>query len=195
MGYVRCAACMWPIEVHFWNDPQGGYCKNCAQLVYSYVFPAINREGKTEIAEAVKEENEASCFYHLESRAILPCDECGRFLCQLCDCPVDDRHLCPTCLNSATRNKKIATFDNRRTNYDSIALAIALLPFFLFWPMTLISGPAVIYYSIKHWKSPRGIIKRSKARFVLAILVGLAQTIAWCALFLLLLFARKAGQT
>lgn len=193
MGHVRCAACQWPIEVHFWNDPQGGYCKNCAQLVYSYVFPAINRSQNTEVAESVKEENEASCFYHSESRAVIPCEECGRFLCRICDCPVDARHLCPNCLNTAAKHKKIATFDNRRTNYDFIALATAVLPVIVFWPVTLISGPAVIYYSIKHWKSPRGILRRNRVRFVLAILIGLIETLLWGGLFLSLFLARKVG--
>ena len=193
MGHVRCAACRWPIEVHAWNNHQGAHCKNCAQLVYSYVFPAINRANNTGVAEAIKEDNEASCFYHPESRAVLPCDECGRFLCQVCECAVEDRHLCPSCLNTAAKHKTIATFDNCRINYDSIALAAALLPISVFWPVTLISGPGVIYYSIKHWKSPRGIMRRSKVRFVLAMLVGLIQTVGWGALFLSLLFARKVS--
>ena len=191
MGQVRCAACQWPIEVYAWNDPQGVHCKHCAQLVYSYVFPAIHRAQVAELPEAVQEENEASCFYHPQSRAALHCDECGRFLCPVCDCPVEGRHLCPYCLNSAAKSKKFATFENQRTNYDSIALTAAIAPIFLFWPVTLISGPGTIYYSIKHWKSPRGILGRSKWRFVLAMLVGLAQTVGWVVLLFALLFARK----
>ena len=85
MGHVRCAACQWPIEVSVWNNPQGEHCKHCAQQLRAYVFPSITREHSgEEAAEAVKEDNEASCFYHPESRATIHCDECGRFLCPIC---------------------------------------------------------------------------------------------------------------
>jgi uncharacterized paraquat-inducible protein A len=191
MGHVRCAACQWPIEVSSWNKTQGAHCEHCAQLVRAYVFPSITRASAEETPEALRDENEASCFYHPESRAAIPCDECGRFLCPVCDCQVEERHLCPGCLHTAARTKKIASFDNQRTNYDYVALLIALLPI-LFWPVTLISGPAAIYYSLRHWNSEQSVVGRSKIRFVLAILFGLGQVLSWIALFFTIWFAPRA---
>ena len=194
MGQVRCAACQWPVEVTAWNNPQGEHCKSCGQLTYVSVFPAINRVHLVVAPEAIQEQSEASCFYHPQSRAVLPCDECGRFLCHICDCAMEGRHLCPGCLNSAATTMKLLVFDNRRTMHDSIALSLATLPFFLY-PATIftfITAPLAVYYSCKHWRSPLGILPRGKTRFVLAILFGAIQSVGWGVLAWMLFFLRRA---
>ena len=181
MGQVRCAACQWLLEISAWNDPQGTYCRGCGQISRVTVFPAINRVNQAPELEAVQEDNEASCFYHPNTRAVLPCDECGRFLCHTCDCPLDGRHLCPNCLHVGASTKKILEFDNHRVMHDSIALSIATVPFFV-WPftvLTFITAPVAVYYGLRHWKSPLGILPRSKVRFVLAILFGVVLSLAW----------------
>jgi hypothetical protein len=194
MGQVRCAACQWPVEVAAWNDPQGMHCKSCGQMTYASVFPAINRVHPSVDPETIQEQSEASCFYHPQSRAVIPCDECGRFLCQICDCPMEGRNLCPNCLNTAATTRQLQAFDNRRTMHDSIALSLATFPFFLY-PATIftfITAPLAVYYSIKHWKSPLGILPRTKVRFALAIVFGLVQSLTWGAFIWMLLFLRRA---
>ena len=190
MGQVRCAACRWPLEIADWNQPAGTPCRRCNCLVYSAVYPAIDKSHESSTPEALREESEASCFFHQQSRAVLACDECGRFLCQLCEFQVHGRHLCPPCLTSGVSQKKIETLETRRTKHDSIALALAIIPIFI-WPFTFFTGPGAIYYSVKHWDSPASLLPRSKLRFVAAILIGLIQCIGWVFLIGTIFFARR----
>src|SRR6185312_11526726 len=118
------------------------------------VFPALFRKidaGKS--GETIMVEGESSCFYHPQKKAVLPCDGCGRFLCALCDCPLDGRHLCPTCLEAGRTKGKIKSLDNERTLYDSIALALTLYPLIIFY-FTLITAPLALFVAVRYWNAP-----------------------------------------
>jgi hypothetical protein len=154
-------------------------CPSCGTDLDLTVFPALHRpvergaEGETLMVEG-----ESSCFYHPAKKAVIPCGACGRFLCALCDVELDGSHLCPTCLESGKRKGRLAQLENRRTNYDSLALTIALVPLIM-WPITLITAPCAIYYAIRYWNAPRSIVPRGRLRYVLAILFAALQIIGW----------------
>jgi hypothetical protein len=137
-------------------------------------FPAIVRVPAGAAPEALAAETEASCFYHSQNRAASPCDECGRFLCRLCELDVDGRRICPGCFTAGVRGRKIQEADTKRTMYDSVALALATLPVFLFWPV-FGTAPASLFLVIRHWNSPRSIVPRTRIRFYLAALFALAE--------------------
>jgi hypothetical protein len=44
---------------------------------------------------------------------------------------------------------------------------------------TIVTAPIAIYLSIRHWNSPMGIIRRTKVRFILAIVISGLQIFAW----------------
>jgi hypothetical protein len=69
--------------------------------------------------------------------------------------------------------------------YDTVALLLATLPAMLLWP-TILTAPASIYVAIRYWRAPSSIVRRSKIRFVLAILLGLFQICFWIAVAILL---------
>lgn len=140
------------------------------------VFPAIAQITEGVAPESVVASAEASCFYHPANRAVVPCDECGRFLCHLCDLPVESRHLCPTCFHSGVSQRRIQGFETQRTMHDSIALALASFPPLLFWPV-VISAPLTLFWVVRHWKSPRSIIPRTRIRFYLAAVFALTQIV------------------
>src|SRR5271166_5060845 len=94
---ISCGDCSWPVPVESWNRGEGIRCPGCGLRVQVVVFPATKRTQAGALPETLGGEAEASCFYHPESRAAVPCDECGRFLCRLCDLEVEGRHLCPSC--------------------------------------------------------------------------------------------------
>jgi hypothetical protein len=73
-------------------------------------------------------EGEASCFYHPQKKAAVPCEACGRFLCALCDCELHGKHFCPACLETGKQKGKIQKLESQRTLYDNIALALAVYP-------------------------------------------------------------------
>jgi hypothetical protein len=112
---------------------------------------------------------------------VLPCDACGRFLCALCDCEHQGRHFCPACLETGRTKGKVKSLENTRIRYDNIALALTLYPLLIFY-FTIITAPIALFVAIRYWKSPRGLVQPSSARFVLAIVFATLQLAGWTAL-------------
>ena len=147
------------------------------------VFPALFRPaGAVTSGERLTDQGEASCFYHPSKKAATLCGACGRFLCTLCDTELAGRRLCPTCIEQGRVKEEIEQLVSHRTLYDSLALSLSILPM-LFFPLTVITAPIAIFVALKYWKKPGSILPRTRFRFVLAILIALAQLGGWTALF------------
>ncbi len=171
---IVCAACSMPVPREFWNREEGVRCRGCGQNVRVTVFPAIDLHPIGAAPEALQVETESSCFYHPQSRAARVCDECGRFLCALCDLEVEGRHICPRCFESGVSTHKIQTVEQRRIMYDNVALALSTLPFLLIWP-ALIAAPWALVLVVTRWNAPSSVVPRTKIRFLLAALFALAE--------------------
>ena len=65
-----------------------------------------------------------------------------------------------------------------RTLFDSIALVVPLASL-IFWPLTIITGPGTVVFSAMTWKRPLSLVRKRRWRFVLAMLIGLAETAGW----------------
>jgi hypothetical protein len=63
--------------------------------------------------------------------------------------------------------------------YDSIALSAPLLSLLVFWPVTIVMGPATLVFAAMKWQRPLSLVRRSRWRFVVAILLSFAETGAW----------------
>ncbi len=176
---VSCPKCQTRLLDGVFNTPTLQPCPNCATPILVEVFPAFFRPpAPLQTGEALMGEGEASCFYHPQKKAAVPCEGCGRFLCALCDVELNGQHLCPACLESGKKKGKIKNLQNERTLHDSIALTAAILPV-LFWPLTFVTAPATIFWSIRHWNTPTSLIPRTKIRFVLAIIIAGLQITGW----------------
>jgi uncharacterized paraquat-inducible protein A len=165
---IACAACSLPVPSELWNQEQGARCPRCGVPLRVAVFPAIANDTLGASPTALEGETEASCFYHPQSRAVVPCQQCGRFLCALCDFEVDGRHVCPRCF------EKTETVEPRRVMHDSMALALSTLPALLFWP-ALIGAPWALFLVVRRWNTPLSIVPRTKIRFILAALFSLSE--------------------
>jgi len=151
--------------------------------------PAIGRSG-----EALVSEGESSCFYHPEKRAAAACENCGRFLCALCDVDLNGQHLCPACLQTGKRKGKLKQLENRQTRHDSMALTLAIAPMLIMW-LTIATAPATIYIVIRYWNARSSILKRSRWRMVVAFIIAVLQIAAW--IFFIYFFYRgiaKGGE-
>jgi hypothetical protein len=189
---IQCPACRAWLTGNIFNQPELAPCPACGVPLQTEVFPALFRKTSAgQSGEAVMVEGESSCFYHPQKKAVLPCDGCGRFLCALCDCPHDGKHFCPTCLEAGRTKRKIKSLENEVTRYDNIALALAIYPLLIFY-FTLITAPMTLYVVIRYWRAPQGMIRRSKARFIIAGLVALLEITGWVALFVLLASHRRS---
>jgi hypothetical protein len=58
--------------------------------------------------------------------------------------------------------------------HDSIALGLATLPVLLFWPV-LITAPMALFWTIRHWNSPRSLVPRTRVRFYFAAFLALGE--------------------
>jgi hypothetical protein len=174
MEAISCGECSWIVPDEFWTHSGSVRCPTCKKDVQITLFPAIGRAHTGALPELLAEETEASCFYHPESRAAVPCDECGRFLCRLCDLELDGRHLCPACFQAGISSRKLANLEQRRTMYDTVALALATFPVLLLWP-ALVGAPAALYVIVRRWRAPGSIVPRTRIRFYLAAVFALAE--------------------
>lgn len=174
----------------FINTPALRPCPNCHEKVTAEVFPAILRSLQPGASpERVVLEDQASCFFHPQKKASIACEDCGRFLCALCDLDFNNRHVCPTCFETARNKVEANPLQNHRIVYDNVALGVSILPI-LAWPFTVLTAPAALVLSIYYWNKPGSILPRTKIRFILAIIFALAQMIGW-GVFLFFMFNGK----
>src|SRR5579859_3521295 len=182
---LQCPACSAPMPGALFNQPELKPCPQCGRLCQIEVFPALfqpvvhGRDG-----EPLLIEGEASCFYHVQKKAIVPCEACGRFLCALCDCELHGKHFCPACLETGKQKGRIEKLENQRTLYDSIALALAVYPVALIFGIyfTCITAPMSLYMAIRHWNAPSSIVRQSKIRHILAISLSALELAGWAVL-------------
>ena len=180
---VQCPKCQaWLLDGVF-NQPELSPCPACGTPLQIEVFPALFRiQSVGRSGEAILVEGESSCFYHPQKKAVIPCQGCGRFLCALCDCELNGQHFCPNCLETGKTKGKIKNLENQRTLYDSIALSLAVYPLLIFY-FTLITAPAALFVALRYWNAPRSIVRRTKVRYVTAIILASLQIAGWGLLF------------
>ena len=75
---ITCTKCYQPLPSELFNTPDMTNCPNCGVVLKVDVFPAFfktiasGRPGETLVLD-----NESSCFYHPQKKAVVPCDMCG----------------------------------------------------------------------------------------------------------------------
>ncbi len=184
---IHCPKCQAELLPQAFNQGTFEPCASCNALLQIEIFPALFRRPEAGRAgEGILTEGEASCFYHPQKKAIQPCEGCGRFLCALCDCEHQGQHLCPSCLETGRTKGKIKSLESKRTRYDRLAFALALLPCLLFY-FTIITAPITIYVVLRHWKAPLGLTQRSRSKLVLAAVIASLQIAGWATLLIALL--------
>ncbi len=163
---IVCAACSMPVPRDFWNRDEGVRCRGCGHNVRVTVFPAIDLHPIGAAPEALQVETEVELLLspakprrpRLRRMRPLP------LLCALCDLDVDGRHICPRCFETGVSTHKIQTVEQRRTMYDTVALALSTLPFLLIWP-ALIAAPWALVMVFTRWNAPSSLDPRTKIRF------------------------------
>lgn len=116
--------------------------------------------------------DQASCFYHPNKTASIPCDNCGRFLCALCDVDFGGKHLCPACIEGGGEMGPTSALDADRVLYDYLALLLAIVP-------TILTQVAAIFLAIKYWSSPISIPARGRLRWRWMVVLAIAILELW----------------
>lgn len=152
-------------------------CTSCGASNQVHLFPAASRALPPVQSEAALD-GEATCFDHAGKRAVASCRHCGRFVCALCSVEFGEVVWCPSCVAGRAGNAHSANLETSRVLYDSIAALIPWLSLIL-WPVTVITGPGTVVFSLLKWNRPLSLVRRSRWRFLVAILGGLAETALW----------------
>ena len=183
---IECASCNFSLQENFLNNKEFMACPSCKVPLIIKTFPALSKPLLPgQAADVILADNEASCFYHPEKQAVIHCENCGRFLCALCDVEFNKKHLCPSCLESGSKKGKIKALQKGRILYDEIALSVAVIPILMFY-FTIITAPIAIFISIWFWRKPSSIIPRTKIRFIIAIIISFLQLTGWFMIFFLI---------
>jgi hypothetical protein len=169
---IRCPACRRPLT----EDPATlnslDRCPACNAPLTIATFPGFRRvpvAGRP--AERITGEGEAACFFHASRKAAVPCDDCGRFLCALCDIPVDGRHLCPTCIDTAHKTGTVRGLERSRTRWDAMVWYANLGLF------TVVGIPFVTLFNILvtifRWSAADSRVANVRRRMILGTLVSI----------------------
>jgi hypothetical protein len=182
--HLNCPRCSGQIPV----TPSGGErtltCPACRAEVEAIIFPAFQSGPDSAPRIQVAHGPEAACYFHSRFRANTPCDDCGRFLCELCAISVGARRLCAECVAKLRKEKGEVGLVHHAALFDNTALFLLIAPvasiFFSF--ITLISAPAALILSFYYWSRQWTLLGRSRIRFAIAILSSIFVLLLWAVL-------------
>ena len=176
---VPCARCDSPLPLWELATADVAACTSCGSRNTVRVFPALFAPPGAPALPEVALEGEAACFDHPARRAVAACQQCGRFVCLLCSVEFAGQVWCPSCVAAGIGQSKVIVLEPSRILYDSIALTVPLASLVAMWPFTVITAPATLVFSVMKWNRPLSLVRKSRWRFVVAMLVSLAMTAAW----------------
>lgn len=160
-------------------------CPKCGVAIRAEVFNAFFRKSHPDTAPPdIAPQGQIECFYHPGKAAVVPCADCGRLLCPVCRVEMDGKSICMSCLQAGRDKQKIIALQNERVLYDGLAFTLAFWPIFIVFP-TLVTAPAAIYFSIKHWRQPPGVLPKGWFKNIAALLLSLTQVAVWIAVLVI----------
>jgi hypothetical protein len=167
---TACPRCLTPLEIPLRNSMRTNACPICEARVITHVFPALLRPATvTPRRDTAALTDESTCFNHASKRAVAVCEDCGRFVCSLCDVPAPKtaRHQCVSCFEQSMRREVGPDLSADRTRMDDVALSVSVLGTLVFY-FSPITVPVVCWLIIRHWRQPQSMAPRSRWRFVVA---------------------------
>jgi len=182
---LTCTNCKQALFEELARSEPPQHCPHCNHQLRLALFPAWFRAGSgastTGTSRAVVSD-EAGCFFHERKLAVTTCDECGRFICSLCDLEIAGQHLCPRCLESGSRRGSIVDLERQRIRYDQLAVSLAAFSLLFFFLSPILAG-AGIFIVLWKWKSPPSRLINSRAVAVTALVLLVLEFVGGLALW------------
>jgi hypothetical protein len=190
---LLCPNCSEPLAISLFVPGQSGQCPACHAQVEAYIFPEFHRDPAPRPGFHLAEENEAVCFFHLRYRAKTPCDNCGRFLCDICAINVGSRQLCAECLSQLRKQKNETGLVLYAPLFDNTALFLVTAPLLtgIFSFLTFFSAPVSLFLSFYYWPRQWTLLPRSRLRFAIAIFLSVLLISSWAFAVYYIATARK----
>lgn len=175
---LACPKCAATLEGPLPGSLTAMVCGGCDSALEIFSFPALSSSPPPPSAPEPRiDAAEGGCFFHPESKAQLPCDLCGRFLCSLCDLEIQGRHLCPSCLESGRQRQQLEILVQKRFVPDRAALVFALVPI-LFYPVVVITVPVGLYFAIRAFGPAQSLVPEGRrTRVTVALVLFVLQTL------------------
>lgn len=184
-----CLSCDEPLPLgrHYQGQLLKCRCTEPHQLEF---FPAALREDNHARMTPISDATDASCFRHPEAAAEAVCSNCGSYMCGLCatDSP-EGNPVCLPCLDQLANKDQDSRWRREWTNWDTIALHLALIPFIapFFYYFVPFSAPAAAILAIWKWNNPRKrLIPRSRIRIYAALGIAMVEMLAIGVMFFFL---------
>ena len=196
-GRIKCTHCegAFPLDGEsVWTERA---CPWCREELHVFAFPALSRTALIRRGKNLSAgEGLAACYFHAAKSASVPCDACGRFLCDLCDMQFRSRHYCATCLDSAQKGESVPAPEAADLLKERVYLPHNLaFMLAMYSPLTLIgmylvpvTAPAALWIALRNWKRNDGFQIRGKWRAWTAILLSLSQIFTVVAVILALVY-------
>jgi hypothetical protein len=191
---IPCARCDAPLPT--WELSAAGVaaCTSCGSRNTVSLFPAMFAAAHQAARPEVALDGEAACFDHPGKRAVAACHQCGRFVCRLCSVELGTEVWCPSCVAMGSGPAKAAHLDTSCTLYDSIAFITPIASLIILYPITILTAPATLVFSLVKWKQPLSLVRRNRWRLVVAILVSFSEAGLWLWLLIYWMVRLRAGQ-
>lgn len=160
-------------------------CPECQQALQVTVLsafgrpPSMGQAGLDRVSEA-----DAACFFHPGKRAEAACDQCGRYVCALCQLELDGRTSCPACLAVGSRAEGDGALGRARFRWDlltGVLIVVPLMTVCLAWltPLTCLIAVLISLWKMNSVASRMHQVRvRLQLALVAAVGLGVASTIA-----------------
>jgi hypothetical protein len=180
-GNLSCPHCGQPLPINLFVPGHPSQCPACNSRVEAYIFPEFDRDPPPRPGRHLAQEHEAVCYFHSRFRAMTPCDNCGRFLCEICAISVGSRQLCPECLSQLRKQRNETGLVYYAPLFDNVALFLVIAPLVtvIFSSFTILAAPVSLFVSFYYWSRQWNLLPRSRLRFIMAILLCLLLIAFW----------------
>lgn len=174
---AHCPSCQHKLDTDAWRNDRQAHCPRCQTDLEFVRFPALTAARTVVRSETATLGDDATCFFHATNRAEAVCSGCGRLVCAVCAVDFAGKCLCPSCIAARPIAQQPDAIKSRLL-WDSLALSLATLPLIM-WPVTIVTAPAAIGLVIYGWNKPGSLVRGSRVRLVLALILGGAQVVGW----------------
>lgn len=149
-------------------------CPRCSRALTVTVFPAYRHPpARGPAAPPAADASGAACFVHDGRPAVAACEQCGRFLCAVCELELDGQPWCAGCLEAARATGRLARLERRRIRWDLAAGYLLAGSLLLCSPLLLLTAPAAMVLAGSKLQAPPSRVARSRLRLILVFPVAL----------------------
>ncbi|MEM9445028.1 MAG: hypothetical protein AAGA18_06720 [Verrucomicrobiota bacterium] len=182
-------------------------CPSCQASSRLKVYPAyFDKIEKGKLGQKALGDKEATCYFHPDRKAVAICDECGKFVCELCAIPdplandgASEGVLCPECYSRKLESSGRRGGREEVFLYDGMAVSLAVVPLIppiciiMYWAI-IFTAPAALFLSIAYWGKTRHFMPRSKIRNIVAIVFSLLQVLFLIGIVVLIVTSLTFGE-